>query len=259
MRIVRGVLGVVGELLVTAGVIVLLFVAWQVGYSSLIEGREQAGIAARLQQELAQGSTTLPELPEGPLVPGAAPSLDDGAVIAIIRVPRFGTDWARPVYEGISTDVLARGPGHYPRTALPGQVGNMAIAGHRTTHGHPFFDIDALVAGDVIVIETRTSYAVYRMVRSTIVRPSQSEVVAPVPEKLGAKPTESWLTLTSCHPKFSAAQRYIVFAKLDRLVPRTAGPPPELTATPAAAAAAPAAAIADPTTWPVTSSVLGGA
>ena len=72
--------------------------AWQVGYSSLIEGREQAGIAAQLQQELAQGSTTLPELPEGPLVPGAAPSLDDGAVIAILRAPRFGTDWARPVY-----------------------------------------------------------------------------------------------------------------------------------------------------------------
>jgi hypothetical protein len=88
---------------------------------------------------------------------------------------------------------------------------------------------------------------------------AQSEVVAPVPEKLGAKPTESWLTLTSCHPKFSAAQRYITFAKLDRIVPRTAGPPPELTAAPAAAAAAPAAAIADPTTWPVTSSVLGGA
>ena len=110
----------------------------------------------------------------------------------------------------------------------------MAIAGHRTTHGHPFFDLDALVEGDVVIIETRQSYVVYRMARSTVVRPSQSEVVAPVPQKLGAKPTEAWLTLTTCHPKFSAAQRLIVFAKLDRVVPRSEGAPPEMTTAPSA-------------------------
>lgn len=237
MRALRAIFGVIGELLITAGVIVLLFVVWQVGYSSIIEGRAQAGIVAELEEQLAAGDgSALPALPEspvvpdGPLLPGATPNLADGALFAIIRVPRFGVDWARPVYEGISPDTLALGPGHYPRTALPGKIGNMAIAGHRTTHGHPFFDIDALVEGDVIVIETRESYAVYRMVRSTIVRPTQSEVVAPVPQKPGAKATESWLTLTSCHPKFSAAQRYITFAKLDRVVPRSAGAPPELSA-----------------------------
>ena len=235
MRFLRATLGVLGELLVTAGVVVLLFVAWQVGYSSLIEGRAQAGVVAELEASSPDGSA-LPELPDGPLVAGTAPSLDDGAIFAIIRIPRFGADWARPVYEGITQGTLAKGPGHYPRTALPGQIGNMAIAGHRTTHGHPFFEIDALVDGDVIVIETRQSYVVYRMARSTIVRPSQSEVVAAVPQKLGAKPTEAWLTLTSCHPKFSAAQRYIVFAKLDRVVPRSEGAPPELTAAPAPAA-----------------------
>ncbi len=233
MRVFRATLGVIGELLVTAGVVVLLFVVWQVGYSSLIEGRAQAGVVAELEA-LGPDGTSLPELPEGPLVGGVAPTLDDGSIMAIIRIPRFGTDWARPVYEGITPGTLAKGPGHYPRSSMPGQIGNMAIAGHRTTHGHPFFDLDALVEGDVVIIETRQSYVVYRMARSTVVRPSQSEVVAPVPQKLGAKPTEAWVTLTTCHPKFSAAQRLIVFAKLDRVVPRSEGAPPEMTTAPSA-------------------------
>lgn len=233
MRVLRATLGVIGELLVTAGVLVLLFVGWQVGYSSLIDSRAQADVVAQLEAA-GPGESALPELPPlGDLQPGIAPSLDEGGVMAIIRVPRFGTDWARAVYEGITPGILAKGPGHYPRTALPGQVGNMAIAGHRTTHGHPFFDIDSLVEGDVIAIETRQSYAVYRVARTAIVRPSQSEVVAAVPQQPSTKPTEAWLTLTSCHPKFSAAQRYIVFAQLDRVVARSAGRPPELSAAPA--------------------------
>ncbi len=231
MRIFRSALGVLGELLVTAGVIVLLFVVWQVGHSVVIEARAQAGVVAEIEQQFAEGAEPgLPELPTGPLVGGAQPTLDDGAVMAIIRVPRFGADWARPVYEGITLGVLDKGPGHYPHTALPGQIGNMAIAGHRNTRGHPFFDIDQLVAGDVIVIETRSSYVVYSVARSIIVSPAQSDVVAPVPQKPGTKPTEAWLTLTTCHPKFSPTQRYITFAKLARVVPRADGPPAELKA-----------------------------
>lgn len=231
MRVFRAAIGVLGELLVTAGVIVLLFIAWQTGYSVMIEGRAQTEVVQQLEEQLGQGDTAvLPELPEAPLVDTPAPTLDDGSVMAIIRIPKLGKGWARPVYEGISLPVLAKGPGRYPHSAMPGQVGNMAIAGHRNTHGHPFFDIDQLGVGDPIVIETRSSYVVYRVARWVIVSPTESDVVAPVPQKPSAKPTEAWLTLTTCHPKFSPTQRYIVFAKLDRVVPRKAGPPPEVRA-----------------------------
>ena len=95
-------------------------------------------------------------------------------MFAILRIPRLGAGWAKPVYEGISLDVLAKGLGHYPNTQLPGQVGNIAIAGHRAGHGNPLINIDAIQTGDVLVIETRDAYLVYRAVRHTIVPPTRA-------------------------------------------------------------------------------------
>ncbi|MGB8383569.1 MAG: class E sortase, partial [Dermatophilaceae bacterium] len=198
MRRVRAGVSVLGELLITAGVVLLLFVVWQLGYVALVDSRAQASVVGELEQQFAQ-ATLAPSEPPG--AAGAEPpaaDLANGAVFAILRVPRLGgSSWAKPVYEGVGASTLAKGLGHYPDSQLPGQVGNTAIAGHRAGHGNPLIDIDAIKPGDVMVVETGDAYAVYRAERSQIVPPTQVDVIAPVPGQPGATPTKAYLTLTS--------------------------------------------------------------
>jgi sortase A len=119
---------------------------------------------------------------------------------------------------------------------MPGQVGNFAVAGHRTTYGRPFHNIDLLQKGDIIVVETKSDYVVYAVGRQVIVTPEHVEVIAPVPQRPGVKPAQAWMTMTSCHPKFSARERYIVFAELVKSIPRAKGLPESYMAVPAGAA-----------------------
>ena len=219
MKALRWVLGVTGDLLVTAGVLLLLFVGWQLWWTDVTANRVQQGTVHALTRDFASGST-----PSGSTntKPAAVPF---GKAFAIVRIPRLGADYARPVLQGTSSDVLQRGIGHYDGTAMPGSVGNFAIAGHRTTYGRPFHDIDKLRAGDRIIVETRTSYIVYAVKRHVIVAPTQVDVIAPVPQRPGAKATAAWLTMTACHPKYSAAQRYVVFAELVHVYPHADGVP----------------------------------
>lgn len=135
----------------------------------------------------------------------------------------------RPVNEGVELSVLNRGVlGHYPETAAPGGIGNFAVAGHRTTYGRPLWDVALLRPGDPVVVETATDYYVYRLSELRIVQPDQTEVVAPVPGRPGAAPTERWMVMTACHPKFSASQRIVALSRLDYSQPRSAGVPTEL-------------------------------
>lgn len=212
------VVGVLGELLITAGVLVLLFLVWQLWWTDVVAGRAQAQEVTRIERSFAAPTPT----PTDDRVHLAAPT---GEAFALIRVPRFGSGWVRPVIEGTTADILAQGVGHYPGTALPGAVGNFAVAGHRTTYGAPFNRIDTLRTGDRVVIETATAYDVYVVRSHEVVRPTQVDVVAPVPDRPGAVPTGRWLTMTSCHPKFSAAHRWVVHAELDQTYPRAGGLP----------------------------------
>jgi sortase A len=107
------------------------------------------------------------------------------------------------------------------------------VAAHRTTYGKPFSNIDLLQKGDVIVVETRASYIVYAVERHVIVTPDQVEVIAPVPQQPGVQPKQAWMTMTACNPRFSASQRYVVFATLVRSIPRSGGLPASFTAVPA--------------------------
>ena len=132
--------------------------------------------------------------------------------------------------------MLKKGVGHYQGTAMPGEVGNFAVSGHRTTYGRPFHDIDRLRQGDVIVVETKTNYVVYAVDRHVLVRPWQVEVIAPVPQHPGATPTTAVMTMTSCHPKYSATQRYVTFSHLVKVLPRSEGLPASFMAVPAGAA-----------------------
>ncbi|WP_346008390.1 class E sortase [Janibacter terrae] len=231
-RVRADALGVLGELVITAGVLVLLFVGWQLWWTDVTAEREQAHVVDQLERRFADG----PAARRG----GAHPETDEGGAEvasgadadAILRIPRFGSDYARPIYSGTDEGTLRRGVGHYPRTAEPGAVGNFALAGHRTTYGRPFSDVERLVVGDRVLVETAREYHVYRVTSSTIVDPSESSVIAPVPGRVGSVPTEARLTLTTCHPRYSARQRYIVHADLVHTYPRAAGLPPEVLAAP---------------------------
>ncbi len=131
----------------------------------------------------------------------------EGDPIARLEIPRIGADDI--VVAGVSKGDLKKGPGHFPDTPLPGQLGNAAIAGHRTTYGQPFFDVDKLTPGDEIVATTLNGRFVYRVTGTQIVSPNDYWVVATT------DPTSATLTLTSCHPKWTARERIIVFAELD--------------------------------------------
>ncbi|MDQ3738401.1 MAG: class E sortase [Actinomycetota bacterium] len=134
------------------------------------------------------------------------PIFEQGDAVARLEIPTLGLDAI--VVAGVDRDDLKRGPGHYPQTPLPGQLGNAAIAGHRSTYGEPFADIDKLQSGDEITVTTPAGTFVYIVDDSRIVSPSDTYVLDTV--DAGA----SRLTLTSCHPRYSASQRIAVSAEL---------------------------------------------
>ncbi|EAP97927.1 hypothetical protein JNB_13223 [Janibacter sp. HTCC2649] len=213
----------------TLGVLVLLFVVWQVWWTDVQSDKVHAATVSTLSREFAAAPAP------GAAAGSGAAKVPDGA-FAIVRVPRFGADYARPLVEGTSAKQLAEGLGHYTGTAGPGEVGNFAIAGHRTTYGKPLSEIDRLKNGDRIIVETAAGWTVYAVSSHEIVRPWQSEVIAPVPGDRSAKPTKRLLTFTSCHPKFSAKQRWVVHAELVESRTRAQGAPSLAVSVPAAPA-----------------------
>lgn len=137
----------------------------------------------------------------------AAMNITEGNTIARLEIPSIGLDTF--VFPGVQSPDLEKGPGHFPQTPMPGQLGNSAMAGHRTTWGHPFLDIDQVQPGDEIIVTLPYGRFVYVMTSFEIVAPSDIDVIATV------DPTVARLTLTSCHPAYSASQRYILYADLD--------------------------------------------
>lgn len=222
MRLAK-VLSGVGRTLIWSGAIVLLFVAYQLWGTGLAHAQAQDDLAddfaALLETTTTTSSTTTTTEPEdepattttttttAPLPPPAA-----GEAVARIVIPKIGVD--EIVVEGVSRDDLKKGPGHYPQTPMPGQPGNSAIAGHRTTYGQPFHRVDELAPGDEIIVTTLQGEFRYEVSGTEIVLPSQVEVI----DDQG----DDRLTLTSCHPKYSARQRIIVSALLvDEPAPAT--------------------------------------
>lgn len=222
-----------GELCITVGLLLLLFVAWQLWWTDVVSERTQARITDDLATVWAAPAalpvapaTPEPAAPAVPLEPPPpAPEPGWGEAFAVLRVPAFGAGYAVPVLQGTSLDVLEDGIGHYKGTGMPGAVGNFAVAGHRVTYGRPFNRVEELTPGDPVVVETREGWFVYRVRDTLIVTPDRVDVIEPVPQRPGAEPTERLLTLTTCHPMFSARERYIVHAVFDTWQPRAAGAP----------------------------------
>jgi len=149
-------------------------------------------------------------------------NMPEGEVFGVVTVPSFGSDWKVPVAQGTNQQVLDTvGAGHYKSTEGPGEIGNFVLAGHNGLTGFAVFQkIPELKVGDEVVVETKTKRYVYKFRSSEIVKPSQSEVLYPVPHKLDAKPTEALLTLTTCWPAWSDEERWISYSVLDRVEDR---------------------------------------
>jgi len=242
----------VGELLITMGLIVLLFMVYEIYITDLFSAGKQADASDQLNGEWAKDRTLHPEL-------------IDGKAFARIHIPSFGTDWNFTIQEGTDDASLEVGPGHYKGTSLPGEPGNFAVAGHRVGKGAPFNDLDNLSSCDQIVIETSTDFYIYKVLPhddeiedwttgkgkdpqckgvSTlrdpnatdggaysetfgrkVVLPSNGAAVNPVPYKpadtLPKAQQAALMTLTTCHPQFSARERLIITSVLTQQVPKT--------------------------------------
>ncbi|HEX6472210.1 MAG TPA: class E sortase [Streptosporangiaceae bacterium] len=199
-----------GELCITAGLLLLLFVAYELWGTGRYTQDQQNRLGRELSQDWRNERVTTEHI-----------RLGHG--LALIRIPRLGEKYHFVVIEGVSVPDLRKGPGHYPGTALPGQIGNFVISGHRTTYQAPFNRIDQLRDGDTILIDTRTKQYIYRVTGRKIVLPTEVDVTAPVPFHPKAKPTQRLITLTTCHPKYSAARRLIIFGRLAETLPRVQG------------------------------------
>jgi len=219
--VIRSVVRGIGKSLISVGVLILLFVVYQLWGTGLAHSRGQKSLRAEFARQLAAAPAAADNpvitTPGAPAPPARAmPPLVQGGPVGTIAIPKIGIDQA--VIEGVGVEELKNAVGHYPDTKVPGQKGNAALAGHRTTYGAPFNKLDDLVAGDEITFTTLAGTFKYLVSEKKIVTPETVEVLDPTPDNR--------LTLTTCHPKYSAEQRLIIVAILQ-------GPPIDEPAVPA--------------------------
>jgi len=241
----RTVLGVTGEILITVGVLVQLFWLWNVGINDWIQGFTQtqaaSSISQQWQEDTGVGNSDEEDTPNsgldvyGTAVDGPPPVVDtvsQGAAFATFYVPRFGDTYQRVIAEGVDLATVLNdsrlGVGRYPQSTPLGEEGNFAIAGHRTSFGASFGDISELRLGDRLYIETRDGWYSYAFRNLEYVWASEVDVLNPVPKQNAVDVTDRLLTLTSCHPRFSDAERIIAYAVFDGWYPRAGGPPAEI-------------------------------
>ncbi len=207
-----------GEVLITLGIVVLLFVVYLLAWTNVRSDAAAAGLSGDLRQQWA---TERPHNDPNRSVDPSALAVTPGQPFAIMTIPRLGKKWSSPVIQpkgkDIALDELADGVVHYRQTALPGQVGNFAVAGHRATHGQPFANLNLLRPGDLVIVETEAAvytYVVDNDPNRTIVLPTDVWVIGPVPGHPQATPTRALITLTTCNPRWNSSHRMIVFGHL---------------------------------------------
>ncbi|WP_435748497.1 class E sortase [Microbacterium sp. PMB16] len=231
---------VLGELLLTAGVLVLLFVAWQMWIGDIIISAQKNDEGAAISQEWAQNPPPKPpplvKADDGatyyePVIP-KAPA--DAEQLGQMHIPRFGADYNYGIYGGTSRarTLDQKGIGVYKDSKMPGEVGNFSMAGHRTTWGKPFNQLDKLQLNDAIVVETPDGWYTYRFRTLEYVKPTQTDVLADVPQMPEQQTGEQYITLTACSPLYSLAERIVAYGVFESFQPRAEGPPAALTDPP---------------------------
>jgi sortase A len=217
---VRTVIGAIGRVLITVGLLILLFVAYQLWGTGIYEARAQSDLESQFNGELGRQrsqsatTTTTTATPTATTEPAALPPVPaDGDPVGVIKIDKIGVD--KVVVEGTSVPDLRKGPGHYAGSPLPGQLGNAAIAGHRTTYGAPFGDLDQLARGDTISVRTLTGTWEYEVLDNypIAVAPNQTEVLDPTTDPATGQQLAT-LTLTTCEPRYQATERLVVKAQL---------------------------------------------
>jgi sortase A len=228
-------LGVFGELSITAGVLIFLFLFWQLWFNDIVVRAEQNTAAEELSQSLIEAAGEDPTVPpsDEPADPAAPPSgtiAGDAQEFGVLTIPRFGDDYHAKIAGGITRTRTLNpiGIGHYLTTQAPGEVGNFAVAGHRTTYGKPLNEIANLRVGDAIVVQTAEGWYTYRFRTLEYVTPNASDVLNPVPQTDGVEATDRIITLTSCSPMYSAAERIIAYGVFESFTPATEDPPASL-------------------------------
>jgi sortase A len=213
---VRTTIRVIGEVLIACGLVVLLFAVYEVyGKTADINNHQN-----QLEQQLEQNWGGTP--PATSAKPGNIPASPPGGAVARLYIPKLKKHWV--VVEGVTLHDIRYAPGHYPGTALPGQIGNFAVAGHRVPA--IFWDLDKIHKNDTLIVETADYWYVYQVTVNEIVTPHSVEVIAPDPDKPGVKPTQAMMTLTTCNPKWDNYQRMVVHARLmSPPTPHADGPP----------------------------------
>ena len=212
-------LSVLGELLITAGVVLLLYVGWQLYVNDPYVGSQQQVQAEHFR---TNQPTIKPEFAK------ISNKLAQGKVFGKIYIPRFDKGYVRLIGQGTFQKITLNkiGPGHYLSSQWPGQVGNFAVAAHRTSHGAPFNKIDTLKQGDKVFVETNDGWFTYEYRQTKVVDPTDIGVISRVPaEMIGAHEGGKYMTMTSCHPKWSNKQRIIVWLELVDQQPHSSGMP----------------------------------
>jgi sortase A len=203
----------VGRVVLVAGILILLFIPYLLWGTGLATAHSQAQLRSQFDQDkrragvsVSASQLTVPPVGSTAPVKVAPPMADPapGSAVGTITIPTI--DLSMVVVEGTDVNQLQMGPGHYSNTPLPGEAGNSAIAGHRTTYLHPFYSLNDLVPGDDITIETLQGIFLYRVTQSLTVSPSDVSVID--------QTTSPTLTLTTCTPPFTASQRLVVHAAL---------------------------------------------
>lgn len=238
------IVGVLGELMLTAGALILLFLGWQLWWNDAIMAGQQSEAASDLSSQWqaeardADVPAPAPDDPETPVDFGeplvSTAEFSNGEAFAVMYVPRFGEGSQRTIASGTGLDVLNSydtGVGHYPQTQMPGEVGNFAIAAHRSAYGGGMHEIEQLQLGDAIYIQTVDGWYTYRFRDFEYVTPDTAEVLLPVPHRPDAAPADRLITLTTCNPLYSTAERLIAYGVLESWRPAIAGPPAEIAET----------------------------
>ena len=213
--------GAIGRMMMRAGVLILLFVAYQLWGTGLATSRAQDRLSHQFEQQLTDSATTPATVPGGELdenvvtAPTDLPTPEPGDPVGRLTIPTIDSDFI--IVQGVDLRWLQEGPGHFPQTPLPGQPGNVAIAGHRTTYKAPFNRIDELHPGDLITATTLQGTFIYKVdahpdgdtgnsIGHIIVGPNEVSILD--------QGSVNRLTLMACNPKYSAAQRIVVTATL---------------------------------------------
>jgi sortase A len=207
----RSAIRVTGEVFLTFGVVVALFLAYLMWGSGEREARAQDQFTAQLNREWQSSPVTVGLLPPRP----DPITLRTGEPFAFLRIPAFGPQWRFTIVEGTTLAQLNVSPGHVPGTQLPGQVGNFAVAGHRVTAGNPFWGLPSLHAGDMVYIDTQYDTYAYQITGSPAwVAPTDLSVLDPVPGSPLKRPTRRLITLITCDPAWTGTHRVIVTGAL---------------------------------------------